>query len=187
MNLLGVVFMALGILSGAAWASPITYTESGQLSGTLGSTTLTNTAFTFAFSGDTTNITQPFPTEILNVAVSNSITIGASSGSFTTVVETGVNPVSGIIGFVDLTAFNGITFTSAGAVGYNLATQIFVTANTPFSASGSLGTTLGTLTITGAQNLTFTATTAVPEPASLTLIGPGLLGLTGLRLRRKRT
>jgi len=184
MKRLAIVMAGIGIFGAAVVASPIIYTESGQVSGTLGATTLTNAAFTFVFTGDTANITGSGV--LLNIPTSNSITIGASSGSFTTAVNVGVNTGSGIIGFTDLAKSNGITFTSAGAVGYNLATPISVTASTPFFDQGSLGTSLGTFTITSALNLSFTAITGVPEPASLTFVGAGLLGLMSLLLLRKR-
>lgn len=178
-----MVWAGVCVLGGSALAGPITYTESGTLSGSLGATTLTNVSFTFVFNGDTANIVSGNP--LLNPATSNSISIGAFNGSFTTAVEVGVG-AAGIIGFTDLSENDGITFSSAGAVGYNLAAPITVTAPTSHFASGSLETSLGTLAITGAQNLSFTAT-LVPEPASMSLLGLSLLGLTSLRLRRKST
>jgi hypothetical protein len=160
-------------------AGPITYVETGQLSGTLATAPLSGVSFTFTFIGDTTNITgagtvsDPF----FNLATSNTITIGASNGSFTTTVGMGVNNIDGIIGFSNLAETSGITFTSPGAIGYNLATPISVSSATAFFGSGSLLTSLGTLSITSAQNLTFTATTGVPEPATLELSALAFLGL----------
>ena len=155
-------------------AGPIRYVETGQLSGTLGGVGLTNVSFTFTFFGDTANITGSNP--LLNQAISNTIVVGASNGFFTTPVETGVNSTAGIIGFADLTQLNGITLSSAGAIGYNLAAPISVSGS-PFSASGSLGTSLGTLSITSAQNLNFTATAGVPEPGTLGLSALALIGV----------
>jgi hypothetical protein len=160
-------------------AAPIFYVETGQLSGSLGSTVLTDASFTFTFYGDTANITS-LSSSLLNPATSNSISIGASNGSFTTAVDAGVNPSytssSGIVGFTDPSENNGITFVSTGAYGYDLATPISVSSVSAFYDEGSLATTLGTLTITGAQDLTFTATGGVPEPSTCGISALALLG-----------
>jgi hypothetical protein len=186
---LGLAIAALGSLQSLA-ASPITYVESGQLSGTLGTTGLNNVPFTFTFNGDTNNITgagtsaSPF----LNAAISNSLTIGVSNGSFSPVIEVGVNNVQGQIGVTDPALTDGITFVSAGAIGYNLATAISVSNSSFYFASGSLATTLGTLTISGAQNLTFTAAPATaPEPATSALSAFTLLGLVLVCVRTAKS
>lgn len=166
-------------------AGPITYTETGQLSGTLGTTVLTNTSFTFVFNGDTANITGSNP--LLNIALSNSLSLGSSIGSFTTAVEVGVNPLSGVIGFSNTAENAGITFTSATAVGYGLATPIAITGGTPLFYTGTFATSLGTLDITSAQNLGFTASGGVPEPGTLALVFIGLFGLLAVCFRSPRS
>ena len=198
MNRLGLVVAASCIFVGSAWASPIIYTESGQLSGTLGATTLTDATFTFTLYGETANIV-PFvglPGVLLNLATSNSLLIDGSSGSFTEPMEIGVNQVLGVFAFLNEAITGGISFNDSGAIGYDLATPISVTGSAPFLLSSPIGTTLGALTITGAQNLSFTASTGVsepastsdvPEPASMTLLGAGLLALSGLRPLRQTT
>ena len=154
----GVLIAALGAVTHLA-AGPITYTETGQISGSLGSTILTNAAFTFIFQGDTADITNAGPSVLLNPAISNSLLIGSSSGSFTTPVEVGV-ATNGTVGFSDLSDANGITFTTSAAIGYGLATPISLSGGTATFATGTLVTSDGTLTINGAQNLTFTAAVA---------------------------
>jgi len=183
---LGLAIAALGFLQSLA-ASPITYVETGQLSGTLGTSGLNNVAFTFTFSGDTNNITgagtgaNPF----LNEAISNSLTIGVSKGSFLPVIDVGVNNVLGQIGVTDPALTDGITFTSAGAIGYDLVTPISVSSSSAYFAGGSLATTLGTLTISSAQNLTFTV--AAPEPATGILSVFTLLGLVLVCVRTTKS
>jgi hypothetical protein len=158
-------------------AAPITYVETGQLTGTLGTSGLTNVAFIFTFNGDTANITGTgiSSTPFLNPAISNTFVIGASHGSFSPVIDVGVNNF-GQIGVTDPALTDGITFVSIGATGYSLATAISVSGASSYFAGGSLSTSLGTLTISSAQNLTFAAATA-PEPATGTLSAFILLGL----------
>jgi hypothetical protein len=180
--------LALGLLQPLGAAS-IIYIETGQLSGTLGSSALNDAAFTFTLIGDTANITgagtamSPF----LNTAISNTFAIGASQGFFSSAVDAGADGVDAQVGLTSSALTAGITFNSAGATGYNLATAISVSASSPFFASGSFATNLGTLAITGAQNLTFTAI-VVPEPATGVLSAFTLLGfaLLGVRTARKR-
>jgi hypothetical protein len=162
-------------------ASTIQYTESGQLSGTLGATHLTNVNFVFTFLSNTANVTGNGSTSnpFQNVATSNTISIGSSNGSFTSAVEVGDIGPYDLIGFSNtaLTAF--IAFQNAAAGSYNLGSAIGpLTSSTAYYDGGSLSTSLGTLTITGAQNLSFKATTtATPEPSMVGLIGFGLLGM----------
>jgi hypothetical protein len=170
------VFVLAAFLSLPLAAGPIEYIESGQLSGTLGSTVLTNAAFSFTFFGDTANITGTNP--ILNPALSNVITIAGSPGAFTTAVEVGDSNAASVVGFSDLSLNNGITLVNAAAATYNLATAIGpLTAVTEFDLNAStLGTTLGTLTITSATNLSFQAV-PTPEPATVGLAALALLGM----------
>ena len=148
-------------------AASIQYSVTGQLSGTLGSTPFANVSFVFTFSGDTSNITglAGSSTVLLNPAISNTISIGTANGSFTTPVDAVVNDVSGVIGFGDPTVQNGIIFPSGGAAGYKLATPIGpLTSSSGISAGGSFGTSLGTLEIDSATNVSFQATVAAPAP-----------------------
>ena len=176
------LFLALPLAAG-----PITYTMTGFLSGGLVTAPIEGAAFTFVFNGDTTNIFTSGDT-LLNPATSNSISItGFGSGQFTQTIDVGVNPTAGngITGFVDA-GLNGLSFKNAGFVGWNLATPIGpLTSATPSWASGVFTTSLGTLTITGARNLTFEATT-VPEPATIALAGLALLCLAGFRKSRAK-
>ncbi len=164
-------------------ATLISYTMTGDLTGTLGTAPITAASFTFVFVGDTTGIYSSPPDVLLNPAISNSISItGFGSGQFTEGIVIGVNPVGGIGGFsTPILDLRGITFLNAGFVGWDLATPIGPLGNaTPPFADGSFATSIGALDITGASNLTFRAD-AVPEPATLALIGAGMLLLTLLR------
>jgi hypothetical protein len=160
-------------------ASPIIYTESGLLSGTLGSTALNDVPFTFIFDGDTANIFDTGAGTLFNPALSTSITIGSSTGVFDTAVAMGDGLPFGIIGFGVVGQEIGITFQSEGDLGYALDTPISLSAPTAYFAGGTLATSLGTLDITGAQDLALVAATT-PECETLALTGCGLLGLVAL-------
>ena len=174
------LFLALPLAAG-----PITYTMTGFLSGSLGTAPVTAAAFTFVFNGDTANVTGTNP--LLNPAISNSISItGFGSGQFTEAIDVGVNPTNGIGGFADTSLASALTFQNAGFVGWDLATPIGPLASaSPYWASGVFTTSLGTLSITGARDLTFQATT-VPEPATAALAGLALLCLAGFRMSRAK-
>ena len=79
----------------------------------------------------------------------------------------------------------GITFESAAAANSDLTMALDATAANPFFAGGSLSTSLGLLTITGAQNLSFVSVPAsAPEPGTLGL--GSLAGLGVLMAARRR-
>jgi hypothetical protein len=93
-----------------------------------------------------------------------------------------------------LESFTGLAGTAgAGLAGYNLATSFG-----PFTGLGDVGYPVGLFLSTTGGNLTFdtnfvdgdestfTATTRVPEPTSLSLLGCGILSLAGLSRLRKR-
>jgi hypothetical protein len=167
-------------------AGPITYTMTGFLTGTLGTAPVTGAAFTFVFNGDTAGISGTNP--LLNPAITNSISItGFGTGQFTQAMVAGVNPTGGIGGFSDPSTANALTLENGGFVGWGLATPIGPLTNAAaYWASGSFTTDLGSLSITGARDLTFEATTTVPEPATAALAGLALLGLAGFRMSRAR-
>src|SRR3954467_5429490 len=152
---IAVLAVALILFTQQSHATPIIYVESGQLSGTLGNTVLTNASFTFTFIGDTNNIftvpgsgSQILPA-FLNPAISNTIVIGGSTGTFTSALVAFVDPPGAFIGVIDwATGGFQISFFNAGTVGYNLATSIGpLTSSTFVRASGSATTSLGTLTL----------------------------------------
>ena len=178
--LLIALYLALPLAAG-----PIRYWMTGSLFGSLGTAPVTGAEFTFVFNGDTTNITGVNP--LLNPAVSNSISIsGFGSGEFTQTIDVGLNPVSGIGGFSSTGLGSGITLQNGGFVGWDLATPIGpLTSASPFYAAGSLTTSLGTLAIAGAEDLTYQAT-AVPEPATTALTGLALLFVAGFRMSRAK-
>jgi hypothetical protein len=178
-KLLAVLFASL-VCAAALPGSTIQYVESGQLSGTLGTTNLNNVSFVFTFIGNTASITgngstsEPYE----NTALSNTITIGSSNGSFTGSVEVGDIDASSLIGFSNPSLTSYVAFLNSVAATYKLASAVGPLTATSSYAGGSFTTSLGTLTITGAQDLSFKATIATaPEPSLVGLSAFGVFAI----------
>lgn len=182
--------LALSAASLAAHADAVTYTLSGNFSGSLGATTFTDTAATFSFVADSADITSLGAGYYLNARGTGTISIdGLGSATFLSSTF-GVLGSMGSAGFVDFgTGFTVGIFDPALA-GYDLSASFSDSAYFVDGFSGTTGpeaTTLGDLIITGgdSQNpaTTFTASAAgsgvVPEPSSFTLLATGMLGLAG--------
>ena len=163
-------------------AAPISYTITGFLNGSLDATPFAAEPFTVVINADTAGVNLALPGILYNPAFSTSISItGVGSGSFVSSMIVGVNYLDGIIGFTD-GSVGGVTFQNAGAIGWDLASPIGpLTAASPFYAAGTLPTTFGTLTITGARDLSFSADTGVPEPSTGLLVAAALAAAIGLR------
>ena len=183
-----------------AKASPVTYTETATVSGTLTISPtlihiLTNDLLTLTGTGNTANVTNPVSGVFLNnVTASFTVSSGGTvieSGTFTDPIEVfdsqvGSNPS---VGFHDNANSQDIldTFNAAFA-SYALSTSIGPITGSSFIATGiSFPTSAGALAFSSAGNATFTATvSAVPLPAALPLFATGLAGLGLLGWRRKK-
>jgi PEP-CTERM motif len=182
-----LVILALGTVQ--AFAGAITYTEQATVSGSLAGVAFSNDLITLTMVNDTTNVTggSGFFTNygIVSFAIS-----GFSGGIITDTMFVFDNegfspPAAGFAGGSGslLDTFDN-TFGS-----YDLTTSIGPITNSPFINPGlGFNTTAGVLEIDSAGNSTFTATTGAvgtPEPASLLLLGSGMLGLLGLRRKNR--
>lgn len=184
-KMLLVLVLVFG-LSTTASAATIYYQMTGNLTGSLGGNAFTDALFTFDFIGDTTGVTGTDP--LLNPATSTSFLIaGFSAATFSEPIDVGVSPAAGIAGFADATAVNGLSLQNAGFIGWDLASPAGpLTAASPFSAVGTLSTSLGSLVFVDASNLSFTASlTPIPEPAPCALLGMGLAALGWIKLRKR--
>ena len=120
---------------------------------------------------DTTGIFHGSPTLLANPATSTTISItGFGSGHFTQAVDAGLDLLDNAAGFASLLdPTNVLLAQNTVFAAWNLATTFgpLEQVGSAFAANGSFSTSLGTLVVTGAQNVSFGAVvTAVPEPAT---------------------
>ena len=184
-------------------ANPITYTQTGRLTGTIGSTAFTDAAVTLTTVGDTANLVDlsslaPLGMPVylnpglttINIAGVGTATFSGDSFGLVT-ADYSLAGLGCFAGIADLTTRNAI-LTVPLSTFYDGVSN--VTSTGPASIQFTNGnpyttTSLGDLHITGVSgNGTFTAVTSavVPEPSSLALMGLGGLGLAVRSVRRRR-
>jgi hypothetical protein len=192
-----VVVAAIGLgTSASASAAPITYTFSGTVDGftcvaCTGSdnTPLPGGAFTFVVTGDTTAINNSDPFFTLH-NLDGTFTQGLFSATLTGVtVES--NDSLDLINFYNSSFLNGLGMSNPALSGYQLSTSIGPLNVTDPGAgpnstfSGGFFTTTGTeqVQFTSSDSLTFSSASAVPEPATISLVA---IGLASLRYSRRK-
>jgi hypothetical protein len=192
LKLVGLVVVLSGALVSNAFATPITYIDTGTGSGTIGATSFFFTRFTIRATGDTT-ARQPFSQGFSIANISADITIeGLGDFTFVTPTRFFVNQVGKRVGFARITGsdlYDGPTNAQFG-------TWDMLTSIGPISGNGQLngpsspiitsgGVLAFDISFTGFSATTFQAT-VVPEPGTLILFGSGLAGVVA-RFRRRRS
>jgi hypothetical protein len=161
-----------------AKASPVTYTESATISGSLNGVGFTNKLFTVTGASDTTNIQNHF----INPLVATFSVAGVGNGVFPSTVFD--NQPNAIAGFIDEASNGDILDTlNAAFASYDLSTSIGPITG-PSITGGNFLTSAGLLHISSAGDATFTAT--VPLPGALPLFATSLAGLGLLGWRKNK-
>jgi hypothetical protein len=181
--------------SPVARASPVVYSESDFLRVTIGASAQLVGTLKLMMTADTSTVFTPIAgvranpgtvTFMFNAGVS-----GTFSGTITDSVQVFDNQANGLAGFTDITQSAIILDTNnAGFDSYDLTTLLSPTTGTAGVGFGLvIPTSAGTLDLLSSpqdiNRSTFT-TSAVPEPATLTLLTAGLMGLARIRRRRAR-
>ncbi|OPY13734.1 MAG: hypothetical protein A4E66_00650 [Syntrophus sp. PtaB.Bin001] len=186
------LLLAVGLVLGSSlptFAAPITYMEQAIGSGSLDGSSFFDRLVTITFVGDTSTVTGSAGFFTNSVGTATVSVAGVGSDTLTNAfvfVNQGWTPAAAV-GFGDNMAGGSILDTLHSAfASYDLTTAIGPqTGSTFYRNDLTFATGSGTFHLDLAGDSTFTATT-VPLPSALLLLGPGLVGLIGIRKRLQK-
>jgi hypothetical protein len=198
----------LGVLTlfsaGWAGAATITYTFSGDATGTAGYTSFSNEPFTISLTTDTSDIgsvTCCSSDLSTPASIASTVTIqGVGTGCFIDTDSVFVNPSEETIGIWHYNEPDWLDIVTSAALTYNLQTSIGpITPSAVFGnvqmKGGYMQSSLGSLAFSSVSDVTFSAAVAnpqgtpgadpAPEPSTLALMGTGFVALAW-RMRKRR-
>jgi hypothetical protein len=192
---MGVIAVCSAMLFAAsANATPIDYIFTGIGSGSVGTTSFTDSTFTFTFMFDTVNVPGLTGGETEITGIGGTFT----EGSFTETLKAdnfvidNTDPATPRVGFFNSTVSDGIVIQNPAFETYFLKTPLGPITETTGPdllgdfGGGSFDTVSGpAISITDATSLTFQAT-ITPEPASASVIVVGLALLAFVAISRRR-
>ena len=185
-----------------AKANSITYTFQGFGTGSLGTTSFTNSFFRIKLTADTSSIMQ-FTIPICKPSACTIFTVQATSAAIS--VAGLMAAITSPVGIFDNQTFMGLGLGRRSASGpggggpdfLDIGSSVFANYNLahglgpigPFTGGvfqfkcsfGCVTTGLGNLSMSNASGVTFAAS---PEPASMLLFGSGALFVAGIRRRK---
>lgn len=189
-----------------ARADIITYSFSGQGSGTLGSATFTDAFYSVVLTGKTENVILqscgfgiPFvfgncrlPASIFITGLGTYTFTGLPMAVFASIDNNG----TGIVGIQDngendpLFDMNLVWEIGVpGMANYRLASNFGPVTGTSWRSfpTSEFATSGGTLRLNATSNVTFQSVIVTAEPATIVLVATGLLGMVGVASRRNQS
>jgi hypothetical protein len=188
------LLITTGALSTHASASMVVYTETADITGSLGGVALTDKTLTLTMTGDTSNVVDEGGIFVLIAPLDFTLS-GGGSGAFTDEVQAVANQSPRpLAGFGDNTNDEGILFTlNAALATYDLSTSVGpLSGEAIINAGTSFATNAGALVIDSVSgDATFAASvgSAIPEASTwgMLLLGFASLGFLGVRSRKAAT